>query len=54
MSVEKEKLNLAYGLASMLRGSVASNNMAYVCAEVAFVLSEMSGRFIPTEAEFRT
>jgi type I restriction enzyme M protein len=52
MSTDKKNANLAFELASMLRGSMPVGDMAYVCAEIAFVLSKLDGRFVSRELDF--
>lgn len=51
--VKAEKTqNLAYELASQLRGAMPVGDLAYVCAEIAFVLARMGSKFIAREDEF--
>lgn len=50
--MDKKNANLAFELASMLRGSMPVGDMAYVCAEIAFVLSKLDGRFVSRELDF--
>ena len=52
MLIEKKVKSLAFELASLLRGSMPVGDMAYVCAEIAFVLSKLEGRFVYHELDF--
>ena len=52
MLIEKNVKSLAFELVSLLRGSMPVGDMAYVCAEIAFVLSKLEGRFVYHELDF--
>lgn len=43
---------MAYELASRLRGAMPIGDVAYVCAEIAFVLARMGEKFVSREDEF--
>ena len=43
---------MAYELASQLRGAMPIGEVAYVCAEIAFVLARMGEKFVSREDEF--
>lgn len=52
MNTKRTKQELAYELAAALRGNVPANGVPFVAAEIAFVLSKIVNRYIPTAADF--
>ena len=52
MTSSEKALELRRELELMLKGSMPVGDMAYVAAEIAFVLSRMNGQFISRESDF--
>lgn len=52
MMFPKTKQNLVRELESLLPRGMLGSEIAYVCGEMAFVLSRMEGHFVASEAEF--